>query len=83
MTESPTPKPWIDRMAEELAKESETCSLTTGLLKAVMEAAVEMRCVAMKIALARCYEILWQSRVSEEAASSDEEFEKHIYGLFQ
>ncbi len=47
---------WLDRMANELSVLEG--SLVPGMAKAALEAAGEMKCVALKIALARCWEIV-------------------------
>lgn len=56
-------KSWIRRQAESLSKESEEHTLPADALELMLEAAVEMKCVTLKILLARCWELF---RVGDE-----------------
>lgn len=72
-------KPWAERMADELC--GLEGNLTTEMAQVALEAAAEMKCVALKIALARCYEIINESRRNNTAAGSTEDFEAYLLEL--
>lgn len=53
---------WTKKAAIELAKSSSECTLTAGMVETLLEAAGELKCVELKVALGRCYELLANKR---------------------
>ncbi len=70
---------WLDRTVKHLVNEG----ITEEGLKLSFEAYVEMKCVALKIALARCYEIIYTAENNKLAPSPDDTFSEEIMALFK
>lgn len=67
---------WCERMAAELAKLEG--NITADIIKASLEAAGELRCVRLKILLARCLEVIQHSRSADTTANCNDEFEAEV-----
>jgi hypothetical protein len=52
-----SPASWLDRMAHELAENQPS----EALIRAALEAAGEMKCVALKVAMGRCHAMLFDA----------------------
>lgn len=58
-------KTWKDRITEELSRDTPTA----GEVACALEAYAEMKCVRLKVLLARCYELMNASESRDEAVS--------------
>ena len=70
-------------MASELSQYGSGGNLSEPLVKAALEAAAEMKCVALKVALARCYEILAIADINEQKPAVAEVFLKEVLELIK
>lgn len=76
------PKSWNRRMAEQLA-EIGAGAFTADIIEATLEAAGEIKCVRLKVALGRCLEIIRTSEAYDTAASIPSEFSEEAYALLK
>lgn len=77
----------IDKPAETWAKKnarflsdliSNESEIKVEYLENLLETAGELKCVRLKILLARCYELISASRVNNVTVRSDQDFESEI-----
>lgn len=79
--------PWINRMADNVAHalidplDGVVNLQDSDLVKTAMEAAAEMKNVKLKVALARCYEIMRSSDDSGNQVAVDDDFLAKILDL--
>jgi hypothetical protein len=68
-------KPWNRRMAECMSRSSfEKEEEDADMMEIALEAAGELKCVRLKIMLARCYEMMSESDSSDEKVNLPEGF---------
>jgi hypothetical protein len=72
-----SPASWLDRMAHELAESQPS----EALARAALEAAGEMKCVALKVALGRCHAILYEANQNDRTPTWPNGFLEEIEGL--